>query len=64
MFFPQLGFITVYVGFCWLIGYLGRSAKFSFWGNFWVSVIMTPAIGLVVLLAQDLRQDKSNAPSK
>ena len=58
MIFPTLLFLIVYVGFCWLLAYLGRHGKFSFWGNFWVSVILTPVIGLVVLLAQDSREEK------
>lgn len=59
MLIPEIGFIIVYVGFCWLLGYLGRHAKFSFWGNFWVSIILTPFIGIIVLLAQDLRAEKA-----
>jgi uncharacterized membrane protein len=54
----MMGFIIVYVAFCWLLGHLGRNTKFSFAGNFWVSVILTPVIGLIVLLAQDSRPDK------
>ena len=55
---PSLGFIILYVAFCWLLGHLGRNGKFSFWGNFWVSVILTPVIGIIVLLAQDSRPDR------
>ncbi len=51
-----LGFIIFYVAACWLIGYLGRDGKFTFYGNFWVSVILTPFIGVLVLLAQDNRK--------
>jgi len=58
MFFQSLVFIIVYVAFCWLLGHLGRNSKFSFAGNFWISVILTPAIGLLVLLAQDARPPK------
>lgn len=58
MLIPHLGFIIVYVGACWLMGFLGRNTKFSFWGNFWVSVVLTPVIGVVVLLAQDSRPPK------
>jgi|688.fasta_scaffold299890_2 hypothetical protein len=35
-----------------LIGYLGKSRKFGFWGNFFVSLILTPIIGLLVFFAQ------------
>jgi hypothetical protein len=50
-------YLILYVGLCWLLGYLGRHAKFSFWGNFWVSIIFTPIIGIIVLLAQDIRPE-------
>lgn len=55
MIIQSIGTIIVYVAFCWLLGYLGRHAKFGFWGNFWVGIVLTPLIGLIVLLAQDLR---------
>ncbi len=58
MLFPPLIFIILYVALCWLFGYLGRNTKFSFWGNFWVSVVFTPVIGLIVLLAQDSRPER------
>lgn len=50
---PFLG-VILYVLACWLIALIGRSGKFGFWGNFWTSVILTPVIGFVILLAQDL----------
>ena len=57
MLFPPLVCLILYVALCWVLAYLGRHAKFSFWGNFWVSIIFTPAIGIIVLLAQDLRPE-------
>ncbi len=60
MFFPPLLFLILYVGFCWLLGYLGRYCKFAFWGNFWVSVIFTPVIGILVLLAQDHHAERKS----
>ncbi len=35
-----------------LIGYLGKTRKFGFWGNFAVSLFLTPIIGLLVFFAQ------------
>jgi len=35
-----------------LIGYLGSDRKFGFWGNFFVSLLLTPVIGLLVFFAQ------------
>ncbi len=61
MLFPPVIYLPVYVGFCCLLGYLGRHCKFGFWGNFWVGIILTPIIGLVVLLAQDHRPEKKTS---
>ncbi len=47
--------VILYILACWLIALLGRHGKFGFWGNFWASVILTPIIGFVILLAQDNR---------
>ncbi|MDP0501497.1 MAG: hypothetical protein Q7P63_15495 [Verrucomicrobiota bacterium JB022] len=47
--------IAPYVIFCLVLAYLGKEKKFGFWGNFFVSLILTPFIGLIVLLAQDTR---------
>lgn len=58
MLLPHMLLLILYIGFCWLLGYLGRNCKFGFWGNFWVSAVLTPVIGIVVLLAQDQRPEK------
>lgn len=50
--------LVLYVMACVIMAYAGRNGKFTFWGNFWVSVIFTPIIGLVVVLAQDNRNLK------
>jgi hypothetical protein len=47
--------IILYALFCLLVAYLGKLKKFGFWGNFAVALLLTPIIGLVVLLAQDDR---------
>ena len=61
---PLFGFILYTLG-CLLMAYLGRNGKFSFWGNFFVSVIFTPIIGIIVVLAQDnrVRQKPAATPS-
>ena len=55
------GFVILYVGLCCLLGLIGRNSKFGFWGNFWVSVVFTPLVGIVVLFAQDLRGKPRNS---
>jgi hypothetical protein len=59
MLLTHLLFITLYVAFCWVMGHLGRNTKFGFWGNFWVSIILTPIFGFIILLAQDSRPGRN-----
>lgn len=49
-----------YVLLCWLLAFFGRDLKFGFWGNFWVSIILTPIAGVIVILAQDKRVEKKS----
>ncbi len=58
---PLFG-LVLYVVACVIMAYVGRNGKFTFWGNFWVSVIFTPIIGLLVVLAQDNRNAKKAQP--
>jgi hypothetical protein len=50
--FPVLLGILPLVLISLLIGYLGQSRKFGFWGNFFVSLLLTPLVGLLVYFAQ------------
>jgi len=59
-----LFYLILYVALCWVLAFIGRNAKFSFWGNFWVSIILTPIIGIIVLLAQDLRPEKAKVSAE
>ena len=52
--------VLPYVLLCWLLAFFGRDLKFGFWGNFWVSIILTPIVGVVVMLAQDKKQEKKS----
>jgi hypothetical protein len=36
-----------------LLAYLGKNSKFGFWGMFFCSMLLTPVIGLLVLLASN-----------
>jgi hypothetical protein len=58
LFTTTLLVIAPYVLLCWLLAFFGRELKFGFWGNFWVSIIMTPIVGIVLILAQDRRSEK------
>lgn len=52
--------IVPYVLLCWLLAFFGRELKFGFWGNFWVSIVLTPIVGIIVILAQDKRVEKKS----
>lgn len=54
----------------WLIGAivvatLGRNRRFGFWGYFFASLLLTPIIGLLMLLAAiPTRVDRNRAKAK
>ncbi|CAK8715729.1 TM2 domain-containing protein [Candidatus Electronema halotolerans] len=46
---------------CVIIGFVGRHRKFGFWGYFFCSVLLTPVIGALVVLASDPKKPERNA---
>lgn len=51
----------IYIGFCVLIGYIGRDKKFGFIGNMLISLFFTPVVGLIVWLVQSDAEPKAPA---
>ncbi len=49
--------ITI-IAVSWLIGVLGRRRKMGFWGYFFGSILLTPIIGLLLVLASDPKPKK------
>lgn len=47
--------ILVWLGAAYIIGQLGRNKRFGFLGNFLISFIFSPVVGVLVLLASDDR---------
>jgi len=43
----------LYILICILIGFFGATRKFGFWGYFFGSVVLTPLIGIILVLASD-----------
>jgi hypothetical protein len=43
--------ITIWIVSSLLIAYAGRRFRFGFWGYFFGSILLTPVIGLLLLLA-------------
>jgi len=52
-------FVLFWIGCAWLIGLLGRNKRYGFLGNFLVSLVFSPVVGVIVLLASDDRKEKS-----
>ncbi|MDU9049122.1 MAG: hypothetical protein Q3M30_09735 [Candidatus Electrothrix sp. Rat3] len=50
--------IAILLAICLLIGFLGRYRKFGFWGYFFGSLLLTPLIGIILLLASDPKRDR------
>ncbi|MDX8394709.1 MAG: hypothetical protein R8K21_09055 [Mariprofundales bacterium] len=50
--------IIVILTICLVIGFLGRHRKMGFWGYFFGSMVLTPLIGVFLLLASDPKKDE------
>ena len=44
-------YLVLYVVFSLVIGFLGTNRKFGFWGYFFYSLLFTPFLGIIILLA-------------
>lgn len=49
-------FFIHYIIFSIIIGLLGYNRKFGFWGYFFGSLLLTPLIGIILVLASDNRK--------
>ncbi len=47
----MLTHIAILVAICFVIGVLGRNRRLGFWGYFFGSLLLTPIIGVLLLLA-------------
>jgi uncharacterized membrane protein len=45
--------ITIYLLLALLMGLCGRNRKFGFWGYFFGSIVLTPVIGFLLVIASD-----------
>ena len=48
--------LLLYILVSLAMGLMGANRKFGFWGYFFASLLLSPAIGLVLLLASDPRR--------
>jgi hypothetical protein len=45
--------ILIYLAVCAILGFIGRRTKLGFWGYFFGSIILSPILGLIILLVSD-----------
>jgi hypothetical protein len=43
---------------CYFIGVLGRNRRLGFWGHFFGSLLLTPVIGMLLVVATDPVRNK------
>lgn len=53
--FPIPSITLIYILFCIVVAVLGRERKFGFWGYFFSSILFTPPVGLLLVIASDRR---------
>ncbi len=51
-------YILLFLLLCVLVGLLGDHRKWGFWGYFFASLLFTPVMGLLFVLASDPRKDR------
>lgn len=56
IYFLHPGVVFLWIAASWLIGLLGKNKRFGFFGNFLISFLFSPLVGVIVLLASDDRQ--------
>jgi len=44
-----------------IIGLLGKNRKFGFWGYFFGSILLTPIMGVLLVLASDEKPEPATA---
>ncbi|MCG6939644.1 MAG: hypothetical protein LJE69_00130 [Thiohalocapsa sp.] len=49
----QFLIIGIYISAAILVAYLGRRRKWGYWGYLWSSILFTPLLGLLFVLAAD-----------
>lgn len=48
-----MNLLLIDIVICFFIGVMGRNRKMGFWGYFFGSLLLTPVIGLLLVLASD-----------
>ena len=43
-----------------LVGLLGMNSRLGFWGNFFASILLTPLVGLLLVIASSSKHNSHN----
>lgn len=50
---------VVFLGLSLIVGLLGMNTRFGFWGNFFASMLLTPLVGLLMVIAATGKRSKT-----
>ena len=56
----MISLIILYVILCLGVAWLGQHRKFGFWGYFFASLLVTPILGILLVLASDPRKPQAD----
>ncbi|MFK5975070.1 MAG: hypothetical protein QM493_01060 [Sulfurovum sp.] len=54
----HISLTLIYIFICYLVALIGKNRKFGFWGYLFLSIFMTPAIGLLFVIASNKQEKK------
>ena len=57
-------YMLLYVFLGIIIGLLGTNRKFGFWGYFFYSLLFSPFLGIIILLASDKKKPAVLEPDR
>jgi hypothetical protein len=60
----MLAYALIYVVLSILLGLMGYNRKFGFWGYFFGSMLLTPLVGILLVLASDPVYPKQSQGTK
>lgn len=52
----KIALMLAYIAAAIVIAWFGQNRKWGFWGYLWASILMTPLVGFLLILASDARE--------
>ena len=50
--------ILIYILICYFVALIGENRKFGFWGYLFLSIFMTPILGILFVIASDKQENR------